>query len=223
MTTVLCLAVVVATAVLGRLHVAGRRALARERAGLFDDVWDLFEQPRLHQDGIGYPTLTGRLDGYRTTIRPVIDSLTLRKLPVLWLEFTQHRRLPVQSSLSVLLRPQGTEFFSPNGGFAREVAAPEPFPRPVRVASPDPDRAPPPALLVPIVDYLNEPATKEVGLGARGTRAVRLLAEGDQGSYRTTRRAAFDRLRVSRAEVVRTVTVLGDVGDLVAPATTGRS
>lgn len=216
--------VAVAAVLLVLAQARVRRAVSADRALLFERVLDLVEEPVVHRNGVDYPSLTGRVDGYRVTIRPVIDALTLRKLPALWLETTVYRPLPVRASLSVLLRPRGTEFFSPNGGFAHELDPPEGFPRPARVASPDPGGAPVLSVLDPAVGFLHERETKELGLGAGGVRAVRLLAEADQTSYRVSRRAVFDRLRVSPAELTGTLEVLRGIGDRVStPAARGRS
>ncbi|MBC3193378.1 hypothetical protein H7X46_20155 [Pseudonocardia sp. C8] len=214
--TLILVATAALAAVAVHLHLVARRSAARDRSGLFDDVRDLLEAPRLHRDGVGYPTLTGLAGGYPVTIRAVVDSLAVRKLPALWLEVTLHRPLPVGASLSVLLRPSGSEFFSPNGRFAHELDTPEGFPRPARVATPDPDRAPPLSVLDPGLGFLREAPTKEVALGTAGVRAVRLLAECDQNAYRVGRRAVFHRVRVARSELAGTLAALSGVGDHAA-------
>ena len=94
----------------------------------------LVQDACLTREGGGYPVLTGRLGGHRVTLRPIVDAVTLRKLPVLWVELVVHRTLEVEGTVNVLLRPLGTEFFSPDSGFAHELAPPPGLPRPVRVA-----------------------------------------------------------------------------------------
>ena len=89
------------------------RKVKRERGGLFDEVEHLFSGAEVRQDGINCPTLTGRYRGYRIKLEPLVDSLTFRKLPVLWLVSTHHRPLDIAAPLDILLRPAGTEFFSP--------------------------------------------------------------------------------------------------------------
>ena len=125
---------VVAVVVLSVLHRRSQRADAADRARLFERVVPLVQDARLTREGGGYPVLTGRLGGHRVTLRPIVDAVTLRKLPVLWVELVVHRALEVEGTVNVLLRPLGTEFFSPDSGFAHELAPPPGLPRPVRVA-----------------------------------------------------------------------------------------
>jgi len=213
-TTGVVLLVAAAVTVLALQHRAARRADAHERAHVFDHVRPLFADARLTGGGDdGFPVLTGHLAGHPTRLRVIVDALTLRKLPVLWVEITQERPLAVEGSLNVLLRPHGTEFFSPDAGFPHELAAPPGIPRPVRVACAAPERAPSTDVLAPAEELLGDPATKELGLGRRGLRAVLLVAEADQTSYRTARRAVFDRPRVDPDAVARAASVLTAIGD----------
>lgn len=204
--------VVVGVAVLVVLHVTGRNAATRDRARVFDDVLAAVEDPVVVRRDDGYPELRGRVGGHPVRLRVLVDALVLRKLPVLWLEVVVHRSVPVTGSVSVLMRPHGAEYFSPNARLEYEPAAPASFPRAARVAASRPDAAPALDLLEPLACYLGEPETKEVGLGPGGVRAVRLLVSADQGSYRVSRRAAFPGARVPASELVRTVEVLAAVG-----------
>ena len=207
-----------AVVALSVLHRRAQRADAEDRARLFDRVAPLLEEARLIRDG-GYPVLTGRLGGHAVTLRAIVDAVTLRKLPVLWVEIVVHRALAIEGTVNVLLRPLGTEFFSPDSGFAHELPAPPDVPRPVRVACASADRAPSAQVvgevLAPATALLADPATKELGVGRRGLRVVLRVAEGDQASYRSTRRAVFDHPRVDPDAVARAVAVLEEIGDRV--------
>lgn len=205
--------VVVGGAVLAVVHVIGRSAAIRDRARVFDDVLAVVEDPVVVRRDTGYPELRGRVGGHPVRLRVLVDALVLRKLPVLWLEVVIRRSVPVPGSVSVLLRPHGAEYFSPNAGFRHELPTPAAFPRTARVAASGPDAAPALDLLAPLGGYLGEPATKEVGLGPGGVRAVRLLASADQGAYRVSRRASFIGARVPASDVVRTVETLAAAAD----------
>lgn len=214
------LVLVAATVALTVLHRGARRADAAERAQLFDEVVPLLADARLSGDpSRGYPVLTGRWEGRPVTVRALVDTLALRKLPVLWVEVLVERPLEVAGTVNVLLRPQGCEVFSPDAGFPHELPPPPGVPRPSRVSCAGADRAPTPAALAraldPAADLLADPVTKELGIGRRGVRVVLRVAEGDQASYRTTRRAVFDRPRADAAAVRRALDVLTAVGDAV--------
>ena len=211
----------VAVLVLAVVHRRARRADVQERAHVFDDLAPRFTDARLTGDGAhGHPVLTGRLGGRPVTACVIVDAVTLLKLQALWVEVIVHRPLATGGTLNVLLRPTGTEFFSPDAGLPYELAQLPGVPRPVRVACAAPDRAPSTAVLAPATALLGDPATKEVGVGRRGLRVVLLVAEGDQTSYRTARRAVFGRARVDPDAVARAVAVLDEVGDLVGDAIT---
>lgn len=205
--------VVIGAAVLAAVHVTGRRAAIRDRGRVFDDVLAAVEDPVIVRRGDDYPELHGRVGGHPVRLRVLVDALVLRKLPVLWLEVVVRRSVPVAGSVSVLLRPHGAEYFSPNARFPHELPTPASFPRPARVAVSEPDATPALGLLEPLAGYLAEPRTKEVGLGPGGLRSVRLLASADQGAYRVSRRASFTGARVPLSDVVGAVDVLAPVGD----------
>lgn len=195
------------------LHRRARGRDAAERRRLFDEVVPLLDDARLTGDGVhGYPVLTGRLGGRRVTVRAIVDAVALRKLPVLWAEVVVHRPLAVGGTLNVLLRPQGTEFFSPDAGFAHELTPPADLPRPARVSCGSSGHAPV-EVLAPGIELLGDPATKELGVGRGGLRVVLRVAEAEQASYRTTRRVVLDRPRLRADVLTRAVDVLAQVGD----------
>lgn len=214
---------VVAVGVLAAVHrrTAGREA--RQRLGLLDDVAPIFGDVRLTVDPSGLPALTGIHDGRPYAVRLVVDSLTLRKLPVLWLEVTTHRSLPLPGPLTALRRPQGTEFFSSDRAFAHELDLPPDWPRPTRLSAADPVRTPDPAVLTPALPLLRDPPTKEVTIGPRGARVVRLAAECEQAQYRTARRAVFGAVRVPHHEVLAVVAVLVELADQADRAVPGHA
>ncbi|MFC5140457.1 hypothetical protein ACFPK1_19620 [Actinomycetospora rhizophila] len=214
MTTVVVLVLVAAgLAALAVLHQRARRADAAQRWALFSDVVPLLDDARLVGERGGYPVLTGRLDGWPVTLRVIVDAVALRKLPVLWAEVVVHRALAVPGTLNVLLRPTGTEFWSPDSGFAHELVPPAGLPRPARVSCAGAGRAPSVGVLAPATDMLAGPATKELAVGRGGLRVVLRVAEAEQASYRSTRRAVFDRPRLRPDALTRAVAALTRVGD----------
>jgi hypothetical protein len=216
MTSILvALAGLAAVAVLARLQLTHVRRERRERDRLFDDVVHLLDASRVHREGLAFPVLTGTYHSHPVTLEPVVDTLALRKLPALWLFVTQHRELDVGAPLDILTRPSGTEYFSPNAGFAHELAPPDGFPSHVRIASPDPV-APAPRALEHLGPLACAPRTKEILLTAGGVRVVRRLAEGAQAPYRTARNADFGPLRIRSDGMRELLDAVTEIGDLLA-------
>lgn len=215
LTVVLVAGVLAALAWVQVRHV---RRVRHDRGLLYERVRELFDDPHIEQDGLDYPVLTATYRGAPIELRPVLDSLAFRKLPVLWLRVTHRRALAVHAPVDVLLRPTGSEYFSPNAGFASELPA-DGFPAHLRIASPDAELAPPPSALHP---FLSERRAKELYLSADGVRLVWLLAEGRQAHYRTTRRADLGSVRVDPAQLRFVLDTLVEAGDTFAvPAARG--
>lgn len=156
----------------------------RERGSLFDDVVDLFHDVAVTQDDVDFPVLTGERDGYLWRLEPVVDALTYRKLPSLWLCITCYAPLDVSAPASVLLRPTGNEFFSPNRRYDHELALPEGCPVHARAASADGTDV----SFGAVGGLLPERETKEIVVSRRGLRVVRQVGEADAGRYRVGRR-----------------------------------
>lgn len=190
------------------------RSIRRDRGRLFEGVLDLLDDVRVHQDGLDYPVLRATYRGHPIRLDPVLDALAFRKLPVLWLQVTHRRPLAVDAPVSMLLRPNGSEFFSPNAGFQGEVDAGPDFAAHLRIASPDPAGAPamPPCCL----PFLSEARAKELYVTGNGVRLVWRLAEASQNHYRTTRRADLGSVRVDRSQLGFLLDTLTKVGDSLA-------
>jgi len=201
-------------AVLGYIQLIHVRRVRRQRHQLVIDVQYVLDEAVVHRDGLGYPMITGTYRGHPVRLQPVVDTLTLRKLPSLWLLVTQQRRLDVEAPIDVMLRPSGAEFFSPNAGFGHELQPPDWLPRPVRIASPD--RTPARSTLEHLAPLLRDPRTKEVLISAAGIRVVRQLAEGAQGPYRSTRRADFGSVRIVPEGLRHLLDAVTEVGDVLA-------
>ncbi|MDQ4127886.1 MAG: hypothetical protein M3151_08090 [Actinomycetota bacterium] len=192
------------------------RKVKRERGGLFDEVEHLFFGAEVHQDGINYPKLTGEYRGYPIKLEPVVDSLTFRKLPVLWLVSTHHRPLNVAAPLDILLRPAGTEFFSPNSDYQHDLPLDADWPEHVRAASPSPAGERSVSAFKPFLPFIANPDTKDVLVTNRGVRLVSRLAESDQALYRVTRRMDLGRVELTEERLVPLLDALVGIGDVFA-------
>lgn len=168
------------------LHRWHRRRVRAMRAGLFRDVRALFADVEIVQDDVDFPVLRGNWQGYSWRLEPVVDSLTYRTLPTLWLCVTCYSVLDVPSPVSVLLRPSGNEFYATNGRYGHELPLPEGCPSHARAASRDAAGSTVP--LGPVAALLPEPETKEVAVSPGGVRVTRRVEIANPGRYRVGRR-----------------------------------
>src|SRR5689334_4478458 len=79
--------------------------LRAQRRRFLAGCQDLLLAPRLTQDGADYPTLRGTYRGFRVELKPIADTLALRKLPALWLSVTVEGPTGAPGVLDALLRP----------------------------------------------------------------------------------------------------------------------
>lgn len=173
-----------------RLELRRARAARAARDALFDAVLEVLEEARLDTGPNRYPVLTGRHGGRPVRLEAVVDTLTLRKLPSLWLFVTVHRPFELDSPVSALARPVGTEFFSPNASFRHRLPTPAGFPGHARIATARPTVLDP-AVFDTFGELMRDVRVKEVQAGPAGARIVYQVAEAAQGPYRTGRRADF--------------------------------
>lgn len=188
-------AVTLAAAALVVLAVAYReirraRAERVARDGVFDAVVWMLSGGHVSTGGGRYPVLTGTHDGHPVRAEVVVDSLTLRKLPLLWLVVTVSRPVAVDGTVDVLTRPNGTEVFSRNASLAHRLSTPDDFPVPAHIAASRAVELPGPALAA-LGELVRDDRVKEIEAGPAGARVVYRLAEADQTRYRAGRRVDF--------------------------------
>ena len=144
------------------------------------------------QDGIGYPTIRGRYAGLDVKLELVVDTLTMRQLPRLWLIATVRRDLPLDNPVDIVLRPVSTDVVSPGGRFGWERPRPAAWPEHMRIATPLPGPIPALDQLEVLSGLLHDERTKSVLVAPGGVRVVTELARGDVARHRVVRRADFD-------------------------------
>jgi hypothetical protein len=179
-------------ALLTAMHRRNRAAVRRRRSALFEPAYDLFESYRVVQDGIGYPTLDGRYRGRTFHLDAVVDTLTFRKLPVLWLRVSLMDALPGIATLDILVRSQNTEFYSP-GNSLQHALPPRPgWPADAVVRTDDPQRVPDIAIVDRHMPVFQRPQTKELLVTAKGVRIVHMLDQARRAEYLVLRQAEFE-------------------------------
>ena len=196
------------------------RAARAARGPILDACAGLFDEARLTKGGDGFPRLDGRIAGRRVTLCLIVDSLTIRRLPQLWLSLTMVEDLPIGPGFAALARPAGSEFYALAHDFAERLDPPAGFPAEVLVRGGGRRAAGALAAAAPAVAaLLADPRVKEVAATRRGLRVIRQLAEGRRGEHLLLRQCAFANVSVAPAMLIGLFDGLTAVRDaLAAPA-----
>ena len=200
---------VVAIAALGaRLVQNFQKTRARKKTNieaLFSDVLNVIEEPVFEQqDYQGYPRLSGRYGGYPVQIKPVVDTLAIRRLPALWLLVTVQDRLPVKARFDMMMRPAGPTTFSNFDLLPRTLEHLDGFPEHAVIRTDDPEEVLPAHLIKPHLSLFFGSRAKELLITENGLRMVWLLAEGDRARYGIFRQAEFGTIAID-AKVLRDI------------------
>jgi hypothetical protein len=175
-------------------HVARVRS---DRGRLFEDCSDLLDGSRVSSRGLNFPLLEGRRAGHPVRLEPIVDTLSMRTLPVLWLVVSVAGPRVATGRLSVLARACGTEFYARHNE-ASSIVHPGPaWPAELAVRADRPDAARRQGdLLHEIQRLMTDERVKQVVVGPTSVRVVWRCATADSGTYRVTRRVDLTRARV---------------------------
>ncbi|TDQ83311.1 hypothetical protein A8950_1597 [Dongia mobilis] len=189
----LTLAALVALALTGLILIYRRESRQRRqlRAALFEPAYPLFQSYRVEQAGQDYPSLRGRYRERDFHIDLVVDTLTFRKIPVLWLRVSLLQPLPGLAMTDLLVRAQNNEFYAPANDLPYHLPSASHWPPGLNVKTEDPARAPSRDLLDAHMDFFASPEAKEVLLTPKGVRLVRMLGQGKRADYMVLRIADF--------------------------------
>lgn len=168
------------------LAIAVQRAARRRkaaRAGYFDAVTGLFDRVVRRIEPTGFPRMTARLGPHGFDLQALPDSLTFRKLPVLWVMVSLPEALPVQATLDIMARPTGQEPFSRFASLPQSLPCPAFLPEGTAIRSDAADRVPPLDLLARHAGVFADPHVKELLISPKGLRLVLLGDEAERGRY----------------------------------------
>jgi hypothetical protein len=198
------LAALVAVALTGLVLIYRRENRQRRllRAGLFAPAYHLFRSYRVEQAGHDYPSLRGRYREHEFHADLVIDTLTFRKIPVLWLRVSLLQALPGLATTDLLVRAQNNEFYAPANDLPYHLPIPSHWPPGLTVKTEDPARAPSQDLLDAHLDFFAAPEAKEMLLTPKGVRLVRMLSQGKRADYMVLRVADFPDAVIDAAALV---------------------
>ncbi len=160
---------------------------------LFSEVEPLLSGFELKPgDTAGSWKASGHYDGELFQYHVVVDTLSTRKLPSLWLLLSLPKAQPLQATIDLMMRPAGHTTFSQFDFLGHTIRTPADCPEAAVVRS---DTASPwlpvqaMALAYPI---LQNHGGKELLLSPRGLRIVVQVSEADKLRYGVFREARFE-------------------------------
>lgn len=170
-----------------------RVAARAGRAGLLDGCRLLFETVEITTGADGFPRLDGTIQGRRLVLEFIPDTMTIRRLPQLWLCATLLDPLPVKAGFAVLVRPSGAEFYSLTERFEARLEPPPGLPSEILARGASHRAAAPLAAAGPeLAALLADPRVKEVAATRKGVRAIFRAAEGQRGAHLLLRQCVFE-------------------------------
>lgn len=197
-------------ATLYRLYRSDSRKTRNGRGNVFDDCTMLLTDAVATQQSIGFPRLKGSYRGYQVMLEVQVDTLSMRKLPPLWLMVTIVGRQRTHGSLDVLVRPQNTEFYSPAWQWSDTMANPPGWPQHALVKHQGEVAA-----LDVLEDFVpplfNDEKVKELLVTPDLVRITYMAKQAERGQYLLMRNAMFDGLPIDRESVA---TLLQSATDL---------
>jgi hypothetical protein len=219
----------VAVAVVGSvattiLALRESRKLRASREAILDPIKTLFRAETLTFDGAGFPSLTGALDGRQMRLGLIPDTMTIRRLPQLWLSITDVHDLPlIGSGVAMLVRPSGADYYSLTERMTERLDVPPGFPWECIVKGESPagqttlDR-----VAKVSARMLADPRVKEIAITARGVRIIRQLAEGKRGDHLLLRQSAFTGAEVTPRDISELASGLKELRDALAQDANGK-
>ena len=197
------------------IEVREHRAAIAARRGLLDDCSAALDRSALTHGEAGFPKLAGSHRGRGVQVELLLDTMTIRRLPQLWLSTTLLDRHPGLPGLALLLRHCGTEFYSLTSHFPRRLDTPCELPEGVLIrGDAGADRLL--AALTPVLaEILDDPRVKEIAITERGLRIVRQAAEGKRGEHLLLRQSTFENARVPSADLAGILAQLHAMRDII--------
>jgi hypothetical protein len=193
---------ILAAIVLAGIYRRDRARLRLLRGALFAPAYPLFDSYRVTQDGIGFPELHGRYCGHDFHIDAVVDMVTFRKLPSLWLRASLLAPVPFRGTLDIMVRAQNVEFYSPANDLPHAIEPPANWPPGTIVKTDDPEDMPPAAVVDPHIGFFDAPKAKEILITPKGVRLVYQIDQGTRAEYLVLRSANFTSPQVA-ADIMR--------------------
>lgn len=210
----------VAIVYLAHQYSRDRKRQRSLRGELFRDCMNLFSTCKVVQDGLLFPVLIGRYKRFNVKLEPVLDDMTIRKLPSLWLKVSLYAPVRYSGVFDLLVRPRGNEFYSPAFELPVEIKPPAGWPADAVIRSDDPCCMPPADELEKHLNLFDDPKMKELLITAHGVRLVYQCDQAERALYSVLRQCSFSSSRLSPDLARRLLDAAISVYGSVAPEPT---
>ncbi len=174
-----------------RYSVATQR---RAEAGslLFGDVLPLLDGGELLPgEAAGTWKVVGEYRSETFQLQSVVDTLSTRKLPCLWLMVTLPKPHLVSATIDMMMRPSGPTTFSNFDFLGHTLQMPDGFPESAVIRSDTAGTIVPTKAIKPHLDLFITMRAKELLMSPKGLRIVVQIAEADRARYGVLREANF--------------------------------
>lgn len=179
------------------MAVHEHRKLRANRRDLLDACHGVLDNDAIRHASDDFPSLAGQWRGHRTDVRLIPDTMTIRRLPQLWLSVTWLAPMPRWGAFAALVRHSGYEFYGLTSQFEQRLEPPAGFPTEIVIRGKD---AASQELLdlmqEPLAAIFSDPLVKEVAVTPKGLRIIRQASEGRRGEHLLLRQAIFDDAQV---------------------------
>lgn len=177
-----------------------RNVVRARRELMLEPVRASFSNPVYATDGAGIPRIEGTYRGRHIRVDLIPDTMTIRRLPQLWLSVTAIKtHLAPEAGVAILVRPSGTDFYSLTEHMSLHLDPPHDFPLDCLVRGQGAaSRSTLNAITPAVTRILADPRVKELAVTNRGARVVYQLAEGRRGQHLILRQCDFDEARLER-------------------------
>ncbi|HET6390437.1 hypothetical protein [Hyphomicrobium sp.] len=190
------------------------------RRGLLDSCAGLLSNAVITHGGDGFPRLKGLHNGRLLHVELLPDTMTIRRLPQLWLKLTLIDPRPGLPEFSLLVRPTGAEFYSLTHNHARMLEPPLGVPSEILAKGDGKSSQQLLNRVAPVLRRIfSDPRMKEVAATGKGLRLVWQAGEGDRGHHLLLRQSRFGDASVAREALAAR---LKDFDDLSAAIDTTR-
>lgn len=197
------------------IAVRDHRAAIGARRGLLNQCATALDRSTLTHRSDGFPRLSGSHRGRGIQADLVLDTMTIRRLPQLWLSTTLLDRNPGLAGFAILVRHCGAEFYSLISHFEHRLDAPLGFPAEVLVRGDTGAQVLLNRLAPLMAEILKDPRVKEIAVTERGLRIVRQASEGKRGEHLLLRQSVFGNAQVPLGDFTTVLEQLHAMRDVV--------